>query len=94
LVAVGLAEMGDKTQLSILLLSSRTKEYIQLLLGVMLAFLLADGFAILMLALVDQLLPFRFRFTIIPEGYYFFGRIDISFEPLPNERLIILKSMA
>jgi hypothetical protein len=38
-----------------------------------------------MLALVDQLLPFRFRFTIIPEGYYFFGRIDISFEPLPNE---------
>ncbi len=47
LLAVGLAEMGDKTQLSILLLSSRTREYARLLLGVMLAFLLADGFAIL-----------------------------------------------
>jgi putative Ca2+/H+ antiporter (TMEM165/GDT1 family) len=46
LLAVGLAEMGDKTQLSILLLSSRTQEYFRLLLGVMLAFLLADGFAI------------------------------------------------
>jgi putative Ca2+/H+ antiporter (TMEM165/GDT1 family) len=48
MLAVGLAEMGDKTQLSILLLSSRTKEYTRLLLGVMLAFLLADGFAILL----------------------------------------------
>ena len=31
LLAVGLAEMGDKTQLSILLLSSRTNEYARLL---------------------------------------------------------------
>ena len=30
LLAVGLAEMGDKTQLSILLLSSRTQEYVRL----------------------------------------------------------------
>ena len=48
LLAVGLAEMGDKTQLSILILSTRTKEYFRLLLGVMLAFLLADGLAILL----------------------------------------------
>jgi hypothetical protein len=38
-----------------------------------------------MLALVDQVLPFRFRFIIIAEEYYFFGRIDLLFEPLPNE---------
>jgi putative Ca2+/H+ antiporter (TMEM165/GDT1 family) len=57
LVAVGLAEMGDKTQLSILLLSSRTKEYFQLLLGVMLAFLLADGFAILVGSWVTTVIP-------------------------------------
>jgi putative Ca2+/H+ antiporter (TMEM165/GDT1 family) len=48
LVAIGLAEMGDKTQLSILLLSSRTDRYLQLLLGVMLAFFIVDGAAILL----------------------------------------------
>lgn len=57
LFAVGLAEMGDKTQLSILLLSSRTREYVQLLAGVMLAFLLADGFAILVGSWVTSVIP-------------------------------------
>jgi putative Ca2+/H+ antiporter (TMEM165/GDT1 family) len=57
LIAVGLAEMGDKTQLSILLLSSRTKEYFRLLLGVMLAFLLADGIAILVGSWVTNVIP-------------------------------------
>ncbi|MGV8176067.1 MAG: TMEM165/GDT1 family protein [Methanothrix sp.] len=52
--AVGLAEIGDKTQLSILLLSSRTREYARLLLGVMLAFLLADGFSILVGSYVNE----------------------------------------
>lgn len=49
LLAVGLAEMGDKTQLSVLLLSPRNREYAQLLAGIILAFLLADGFAIMVL---------------------------------------------
>lgn len=57
LLAVGLAEMGDKTQLSILLLSSRTREYARLLIGVMLAFLLADGFAILVGSWVNEVIP-------------------------------------
>jgi putative Ca2+/H+ antiporter (TMEM165/GDT1 family) len=57
LLAVGLAEMGDKTQLSILLLSSRTREYARLLLGVMLAFLLTDGFAILVGSWVTNVIP-------------------------------------
>ena len=57
LIAVGLAEMGDKTQLSILLLSSRTREYARLLLGVMLAFLMADGFAILVGSWVTNVIP-------------------------------------
>ncbi|MDD4650948.1 MAG: TMEM165/GDT1 family protein [Methanothrix sp.] len=57
LLAVGLAEMGDKTQLSILLLSSKTQEYFRLLLGVMLAFLLADGIAILLGSWVTSVIP-------------------------------------
>ncbi len=57
LVAVGLAEMGDKTQLSILLLSSRTREYFRLLLGVVLAFLVVDGMAILLGAWITNVVP-------------------------------------
>jgi Ca2+/H+ antiporter, TMEM165/GDT1 family len=49
--------MGDKTQLSILLLSSRTQEYARLLLGVMLAFLLADGLAILVGSYIGAVVP-------------------------------------
>ncbi len=57
MVAVGLAEMGDKTQLSILLLSSRTKEYFKLLLGVVLAFLIVDGVAILLGSWITDMVP-------------------------------------
>jgi len=46
LIVTGLAEFGDKTQLSILLLSSRTKKHLHLLLGVVLAFLIVDGVAV------------------------------------------------
>lgn len=43
---VGLAEFGDKTQLSVLLLSSKTKKHSHLLIGIVLAFLLVDGIAV------------------------------------------------
>jgi len=45
-VATAVAEVGDKTQLSILLLASKTRQHGRLLAGVMLAFLLVDGIAI------------------------------------------------
>jgi Ca2+/H+ antiporter, TMEM165/GDT1 family len=73
LIAVGLAEMGDKTQLSILLLSSRTKEYAKLLLGVMLAFLLADGFAILVGSWVTNVIPDHLVKLISGALFIFFG---------------------
>jgi putative Ca2+/H+ antiporter (TMEM165/GDT1 family) len=60
LIAVGLAEMGDKTQISILLLSSRTRDYLRLLLGVLLAFAIVDGAAILFGAWAAQLMPMGF----------------------------------
>jgi len=56
-VAVGLAELGDKTQLSIILISSKTKEHFQLLLGVMLGFLLVDGFAVFAGSYVTGIVP-------------------------------------
>jgi putative Ca2+/H+ antiporter (TMEM165/GDT1 family) len=73
LVAVGLAEMGDKTQLSVLLLSSRTREYIQLLLGVMLAFLLADGFAILVGSWVTNVIPIHLIKLVSGAVFILFG---------------------
>jgi Ca2+/H+ antiporter, TMEM165/GDT1 family len=73
LVAVGLAEMGDKTQLSILLLSSRTREYVQLLAGIMLAFLLADGFAILVGSWVTNVIPVHLVKLISGAVFVLFG---------------------
>jgi len=46
MAVVGLAELGDKTQLSIFLLSSRTEERLRLLLGTVLAFAIVDGIAV------------------------------------------------
>lgn len=60
LTAVGLAELGDKTQLAVLCLASKTKKYLQLLLGVILAFVITDGLAIMLGNLIT---------TYIPMGY-------------------------
>ena len=57
LVAVGLAELGDKTQLSILLLSSKTTRHLHLLLGVLLAFLVVDGAAVLAGSWITTIVP-------------------------------------
>ena len=57
LVVVGLAELGDKTQLSILLLSSKTKSHFRLLAGVMLGFLVVDGVAVLLGSWITGVVP-------------------------------------
>ncbi|MBP1909912.1 TMEM165/GDT1 family protein [Methanolobus bombayensis] len=54
---VGLAELGDKTQIAVLVLSTKTKEYARLLAGVMLAFILTDGLAILLGNLIANRVP-------------------------------------
>lgn len=54
---VGLAELGDKTQLAVLLLSTKTKKYTSLLSGIMLAFFLTTGIAILFGNYIAQKIP-------------------------------------
>lgn len=54
---VGLAELGDKTQLAVLVLSTKTRRYASLLAGVMLAFILTDGIAILFGNYISQRIP-------------------------------------
>ena len=78
LLAVGLAEMGDKTQLSVLLLSSRTREYAQLLAGVMLAFLLVDGFAILVGSWVTNVIPLHLVKLISGAVFILFGIMTLK----------------
>lgn len=56
-LTVTLAELGDKTQLSILLLSSKTKKHLHLLAGVALAYLLVDGVAVLAGAWITTVIP-------------------------------------
>ncbi|MEM3399521.1 MAG: TMEM165/GDT1 family protein [Candidatus Micrarchaeia archaeon] len=55
--AIAVAEFGDKTQLSILLLSSQTKERLQLFIGLMLAFLVVDGIAVLAGSWATNIIP-------------------------------------
>lgn len=59
-LAVGLAELGDKTQLAIFCLASKTKKYAQLLLGVILAFIIADGLAVFLGNYITTLIPINY----------------------------------
>ncbi|TGC11399.1 TMEM165/GDT1 family protein [Methanolobus halotolerans] len=54
---VGIAELGDKTQLAVLILSTKTKRHVSLLAGIMLAFILADGLAILLGSFIRDAIP-------------------------------------
>ncbi len=75
LVVVALAELGDKTQLSILLLSSKTKNHMHLLAGVMLAFLLVDGFAILFGSWITGIVPIIAIKIISGTAFILFGAL-------------------
>jgi len=59
-ITIGLAELGDKTQLAVLALSSKTKKYLQLLLGVILAFIIADGLAVLFGKAISNTIPIKY----------------------------------
>lgn len=47
LTVVGLAEFGDKTQIALLLLASKSEKRLHIVLGAIMAFLMVDGVAIL-----------------------------------------------
>ncbi len=55
--ATALAELGDKSQLCILLLASKTKDHIRLLAGIMAAFFIVDGIAVFAGTLLLEMIP-------------------------------------
>ena len=75
LVAVAIAELGDKTQLSILLLSSKTNKHLYLLLGVLLAFLIVDGFAIAAGSWITSIIPLQIVKIISGIMFIVFGLV-------------------
>jgi putative Ca2+/H+ antiporter (TMEM165/GDT1 family) len=58
--ALALAELGDKTQLCIFLLSSKTHKHMQVLAGAVLAFVLVDGAAILLGSWITYIIPLAY----------------------------------
>lgn len=54
---VGLAEIGDKTQLAALMLVSQYKRPARVLVGVLLAFLIVDGLAVILGSTLSSFLP-------------------------------------
>lgn len=56
-VSVFLTELLDKSQLTVFLLSTKTKKHFQLLLGVVVAFVLVDGFAIVFGSIISTIIP-------------------------------------
>ena len=73
LIVVGLAELGDKTQLSVLLLASKTEKHMQLFLGTILAFFIVDGLAILAGEWIAHLVPVGLLNILSGAVFIFFG---------------------
>lgn len=74
-VSIGLAELGDKTQIAVLCLASKTKKYIQLLFGVILAFAITDGLAILLGNFITAHIPILYIKIVSGAIFIIFGLI-------------------
>lgn len=73
MIAIAIAELGDKTQLSVLLLSSKTTKHFQILLGVLLAFLIVDGVAIAAGSWITTIIPLFYLKLISGFIFILFG---------------------
>jgi len=73
LIAIAIAELGDKTQLSVLLLSSKTTKHLQILVGVLLAFFIVDGVAIAAGSWITTIIPFFYLKVVSAFVFILFG---------------------
>lgn len=74
-ITIGLAELGDKTQITIFCLASKTDRYLQLLIGVILAFVIVDGLAILLGDIIADNVPTEYIKIISGVVFIIFGII-------------------
>jgi len=73
LIAIAIAELGDKTQLSVLLLSSKTTKHLQIFFGVLLAFLIVDGVAIAAGSWITMFIPIYYLKIVSGLVFILFG---------------------
>jgi Ca2+/H+ antiporter, TMEM165/GDT1 family len=73
LIAIAIAELGDKTQLSVLLLSSKTTKHLQIFFGVLLAFLIVDGVAIAAGSWITMFIPVYYLKIVSGLVFILFG---------------------
>lgn len=76
-ISTMLAELGDKTQLMIFCLSAKTKKRIQLLLGAVFAFFVADGLAVFIGKIAGNLIPELYVKVIAGTIFIIFGLLTI-----------------
>ncbi len=79
LVSIILAEFGDKTQLSILSLSSKYKNFYQIIFGTMLAFILVDGIAIYFANEISNFIPIFWIKIISGLSFILIGSYEFLF---------------
>lgn len=88
LIAVAIAELGDKSQLLILLLASRVKKRLRLLFGIVLAFFIVDGVAILAGSWITTVIPIS-MFKIISGIIFIIIGILLLIKKEPKDELKI-----
>lgn len=76
-IVVGLAELGDKTQIAVFCLASKTRKYLPLLAGVILAFIITDGLAILLGDYIANIIPINYVRIISGIIFIIFGILTL-----------------
>lgn len=74
---IALAEFFDKSQLTIFLLATRTKHHASLFLGVMIAFLIVDGTAVIFGSVITSLIPIPILKLVSGSLFIFFGILTL-----------------
>lgn len=92
LAAVGLAELGDKTQLALFALSSHTRKHFQLLLGSALAFAVTNGIAVLIGDYINQIVSFDILKHIAGVIFIIFGVLTLLKNSQIGEQKPVVKN--
>lgn len=79
-ISIALAELGDKTQLIILLLAAKTKHHVLLASGIMAAFFIVDGLAILLGSWITAVIPLSWLKLVAGLLFVFFGVLTLRSE--------------
>ena len=80
-----IAEFGDKTQIAVISMSSKSKNYVQIFMGVMMAFIVIDGLAIFFASEISNLIPQIWIKIISGSLFILFGVIGFLIKENENE---------